>query len=155
RAERRQKGRLQVGIDIPTPAEIRAVIAALTQPELATWRPMLLTFIFAGLRASELRGLRWDDVDLKRNEVHVRQRADCYNAIGRPKSETSERTIPLPPIVVNALRQHRLACPKSELGLVFPDSDGNVAGYNHLTRHGLYPILIAAGVADADGQPKY
>lgn len=30
---------------------------------------MLLTAIFSGLRASELRGLRWQDVDLKAGEV--------------------------------------------------------------------------------------
>ena len=81
------------------------------------WRPMLLTAIFTGLRASELRGLRWADVDLKRGEIHVRQRADRYNKIGPPKSEAGERTIPLPPMVVNALREASLACPKGELGL--------------------------------------
>src|SRR5262249_34219911 len=77
------------------------------------------------------------------------------NTIGRPKSETSERTIPLPPMLVNTLRQHRLTCPKSELDLVFPAGDGKVAGYNHITRHGLSPTLIAAGVVDAHGNPKY
>jgi len=51
------------------------------------WRPLLLTLIFTGLRASELRGLRWIDIDLKRGEIHVRQRADRYNEIGPPKSE--------------------------------------------------------------------
>jgi integrase len=34
----------------------------------------LITVTFTGLRSSELRGLRWDDVDLKRGELHVRQR---------------------------------------------------------------------------------
>ena len=51
------------------------------------WRPILLTAIFTGLRASELRGLRWADVDLEKRELHVRQRADRYSAIGKPKSE--------------------------------------------------------------------
>ena len=82
-----------------------------TIDEAARWRPLLLTAIFTGLRASELRGLRWDDVDLKRGELHVRQRADRYGKIGRPKSEAGERTVPLPPMVVTALREHRLACP--------------------------------------------
>ena len=67
-------------------------------------RPLLLTAIFTGLRASELRGLRWNDVDLKRGELHVRQRADRYGKIGAPKSEAGERTVPLPPMLVNALR---------------------------------------------------
>jgi hypothetical protein len=39
--------------------------------------------------ASELRGLRRADVDLDQGAVHVPQRADRYNEIGRPKSESS------------------------------------------------------------------
>ena len=61
------------------------------------WRPILQTAVFTGLRASELRGLRWEDVDLVKCELHVRQRADRYNQIGRPKSEAGERTVPLTP----------------------------------------------------------
>jgi integrase len=30
-------------------------------------RPLLLAAVFSGLCASELRGLRWDDVDLKKH----------------------------------------------------------------------------------------
>src|SRR5262249_45421837 len=108
-AERRQKGKLKVGVDIPTPAEIRAVVGNLQ----GRWRPSLLTAIFAGLRASEIRGLRWEDVDLKRAELHVRQRADKFKVIGRPKSAAGERTVPMPPILVNSLREWKLGCPKS------------------------------------------
>ena len=48
-AERRQKTNLKVGIDIPSPEEIRAIVAHLK----GRWRPLLLTAIFTGLRASE------------------------------------------------------------------------------------------------------
>jgi integrase len=109
RADRRQNGKLQVGVDIPTPDEMRAIIGKLA----GRWRPVLLTAIFTGLRASELRGLRWADLDLKAGELHVRQRADRFNSIGRPKSEAGERTIPLSPMVINTLREWKLACPKA------------------------------------------
>jgi integrase len=66
---------------------------------------MLLTAIFTGLRASELRGLRWADVDLPRNELHVRQRADKFGTIGPLKSAAGRRTVPLLPMVANALRE--------------------------------------------------
>ena len=113
--DKRGKGRLKVGVHIPTADEIKAIIAA-----AGPWRPLLMTAIFAGLRASELRGLRWEDVDLKRSELHVRQRADRYNVMGKPKSKAGDRLVPLGPLVLNALREWKLACPKGELGLVFP-----------------------------------
>jgi len=50
------------------------------------------------------RRARWQDVDLKRAVLHVRQRVDRYHQIGRPKSAAGERTIPLPPMLVNTLR---------------------------------------------------
>jgi integrase len=149
-------GKLKIGIDIPSPAEMRAVVAALATIDDATrWRPLLLTAIFTGLRASELRGLRWDDVDLKRGELHVRQRADRYGTMGRPKSEAGERTVPLPPMVVAALREHRLACRNSELDLAFPNSKGNVDHRNSIVYGGFHPAQVAAGVVDQHGGAKY
>jgi integrase len=133
-AAARQKGKLQVGVDIPSPDEVRVIIAALGDNDADKRRPLLLTAIFTGLRISELRGLRWGDVDLKRSELHVRQRADRYNAIGRPKSVAGERVVPLPPTLVSTLRKWKLACPNSELGLVFPDTDGSVESYVNITR---------------------
>ena len=86
----RQKGKLKAGVDIPSPDEIRAIIAAIDNLD-DNWSPVVLIAIFTGLRISELRGLRWDDVDLKKAELHVRQRADRYNKIGHPKSAAAGR----------------------------------------------------------------
>src|SRR5262249_15378949 len=73
RAVARQNGKLRVGVDIPLPDEIRAIIAAVSNGggDSGGRCPLLLTAIFTGLRISELRGLRWDDVVLKRAELHV------------------------------------------------------------------------------------
>lgn len=153
KAERRQKGKLKVGVDIPTPEEIRAIVGAAT----GRWRPFLLTAIFTGLRASELRGLRWQDVDLAKRELHVRQRADRYLVIGSPKSEAGERSVPLPPLVVNTLREWKLVCPKNDLDLVFPSKFGRVEHHVTAVTRGLALTLIAAGVtvtkAGKDGGP--
>jgi integrase len=153
RAEKRQKGKLEVGVDIPTLGEIRAIVKAAG----GRWRPLLLTAIFTGLRASELRGLRWADVDLEKRELHVRQRADRFNEFGKPKSESGQRTVPLTPIVANTLREWKLACPKSDLGLVFPTGAGKVENHSNIMHRGLGPTLVAAGVAyqaiDPAGKP--
>jgi integrase len=151
KAEQRQKPKLQVGKNIPSPAEIRAIITHLT----GTWRPLLLTAIFTGLRASELRGLSWPDVDLKRGEIHVRQRADKFNSIGPPKTAAGQRVVPMPPILINTLREWKLACPSSALDLVFQTGAGQIEYHSNIVTRGLAPVQIAAGVATKDGKPKY
>jgi integrase len=147
-------GKLTIGVDIPSPAEVRAIVAKL-DTAAGRYRALLLAAIFTGLRASELRGLRWEDVDLKRGELHVRQRADRYGKIGRPKSDAGERTVPLPPMLVAALREHRIASPRSVLGLVFPNSRDGVDHRNSIVYGGLQPAQVAAGVVDQHGGAKY
>jgi integrase len=151
RTERRQRGKLKVGIHIPTPDEIGAIVAHLTGAR----RPLLLTGIFAGLRASELRGLRWSDIDLKRGILHVRQRVDRYQKIGPLKSEAGERTVPLPPMLVNTLREWKLACPKSKFDLAFPNQRGNPHVLTDIISRSFHPAQVAAGVVNAKSQAKY
>jgi integrase len=151
RADKRQRGKLRTGVDIPSPDEVRAIIAQLD----GRWRPLFLTAIFAGLRSSELRGLRWPDVDLKCNELHVRQRADRFSEMGPPKSEAGERTIPLAPMLANTLREWKLICPKGELELVFPNGIGHIESHANIVNRGLIPLQIAAGLVTAEGKAKY
>lgn len=150
RLERRQKGKLKVGVDVPTREEIKAIV----QNVAGRWRPLLITGIFTGLRASELRGLKWPDVDLKKGVVHVHQRADKFNAIGKPKSEAGERFVPLTPIVINTLREWKLECPKGKLELVFPNGEGNVENLGNIIKRGFMPTQLAAGVT-VNGKAKY
>ena len=87
-----------------------------------------------GLRASELRGLRWQDVDFEAGFIRIRQRADAYNEIGEPKSKAGFRDIPAGPMVLNALRRWKLRCPKSELGLVFPAPRGGILQHTNIQK---------------------
>ena len=149
-ADKRGESRFKVGVDIPTGDEIRAILAA-AEPRV---RPLLLTAVFTGLRSSELRGLRWSDVDLKQGELHVRQRADRYGVIGKPKSAAGHRTVPLGPMVLNVLREWRLACPKGEHNLVFPTPSGGISLHNNVVR-ALTASAVAAGLTTTKGKPKY
>jgi integrase len=110
---------------------------------------------FCGLRASEARGLRWTDVDLKHGVLHVRQRADQYRNIGRPKSGAGERSIPMGPFVVNTLRVWKLTCERTELDLVFPATGGGVEHLKNIVRNILIPPQVAAGIVTATGAAKY
>ena len=55
-------------------------------------------------------------MDLKANELHVRQRADIRKQIGVPKSNVHRRT---------TLREHKLKSGGGEL--VFPNYDGVIS----------------------------
>jgi integrase len=151
--ERRQKGKLKVGVHIPTPDEIKAIIAHAQ----GRWRPLLITAIFTGLRASELRGLRWQDIDFKARELHVGQRADRFNEIGKPKSASGERGVPFGSFLAATLKEWKSACPESDGDLVFPNGAGKVEALANIITRGLVPAQIAAGItipaADAEGKP--
>jgi integrase len=146
--KKREQGKLAIGRDIPSKDEINAILA---QAE-GRWRPFFVTAVFTGMRASELRGLIWDDVDDKRNNsIHVRQRANLWGEIGAPKSAAGDRDIPMSPMVVNVLREWKLACPKGKLGLVFPNGNGNVESHANIANRGWYALQIEAGLTDRGG----
>ena len=66
--------------------------------------------LFLGLRRGELLGLRWVDVDLdgeKLEVVQALQRVGGKLRFVKPKTEDSERTVPLPQFCVAALREHK------------------------------------------------
>jgi integrase len=160
--QERRGGKLKIGVDIPTPEEIKLIVNTVE----GRWRPLLLTAIFTGLRASELRGLAWSNVDLKRGMLHVRQRADKHKKIGAPKSEAGERTVPLSPILVSTLREWKVKCPNTDLDLVFPTDvlnregrpGGRVQDHVNIVERGVKPAMLAAGVTvpvlNENGKPK-
>jgi integrase len=150
RVEDRQRGKLRVGEDIPTPAELREIL----KPEHAgRWGPILMTAALTGMRASELRGLTWDNVDFKNSVIRVVQRADCYQTIGDPKSRAGHRDIPLTPRLALMLREQKLACAKGDKGLCFPDMRGEIQWYNTIS-DGFAAAQVSAKVVK-DGEAKY
>jgi integrase len=115
----------------------------------------MVAAIFTGLRSSELRGLRWSDVDFGLGQLTVRQRADRWGSIGSPKSDAGKRSVPLAPLVVNALKEWSLACPRGEADLVFPTRQGRPRQINTIHTHGLVPLQKAAGIIAEGSKPKY
>lgn len=148
----RAKTKLEIGRDIPTRDEIQRMVDAAAPGKP---RALLLTAALTGMRASELRGLRWSDVDLTKRQIQVRQRADRYRKIGQPKSAAGTRTIPIGDMVINTLREWKLRCPKGAEDLVFPTMAGTVEYHPNVVQRILWPALIGGGVVDDKGKPKY
>jgi integrase len=150
----KRKPKLELGRDIPTTDEIKRLVAAVSDDDLRR-RALLLTVAFTGLRASELRGLRWRDVDLKAGELHVRQRADRYNKIGAPKSDSSVRTMPLNDVLNAALKTWKMKSEHSgQDDYVFCTSTGQIEHHKNMLRS-LSSVMQAAHLVDKRGRPKY
>jgi integrase len=130
---------------MPTLVEMKAMIAR-TAAAWEGWLVMVYVLIFAGLRASELRALTWDDIDMNTLILTVRQRADRWGRIARPKSDAGTRDIRFVPQLVRELKKWKLRCPHSELNLVFPSSTGSVQNLANIMNRFLRPMQIEAGV---------
>ena len=150
----REQERLEIGRDIPSRQEVNAILDAADR----RWHPLLVTATFTGMRASELRGLFWKDVDLARGTVTIRQRANAFGEVGMPKSAAGRREIPLAPIVVATLRNWRLTSPFGSSPIVFcsysPSHRGCVVGHTALC-NAFRAAQWAAGTVDEAGRPKY
>ena len=107
---------------------------------------LVATAVHTGMRPSELRGLPWSAVDLKRGTIKVTQRADESGKIGSPKSAAARRVIDIPPSLVSLLKQWKMA---STHDLVFANGSGNVESLANITNRCWRPLLQAAGIRAA------
>ena len=91
--------------------------------------------------------MTWSAVHLYRRTLRVEQRADCFKTMGAPKSRAGRRDVPLSPMVVNALREWRLRCPRGNFNLVFPNTAGGMMNPPDYLRLCWYPLLAACALS--------
>ncbi|WP_439925296.1 tyrosine-type recombinase/integrase [Nitrobacter sp. JJSN] len=164
RDDREDSGPLREGVDYPSRAQMKQLLDSTAK---LRWRALLVTAMFSGMRASELRGLPWANVDLDAGVIHVRQRADAWGKIGKPKSKAGSRDIPLAPIVINTLREWKVLCPKREtdkkddagqpimvLDLVFPNGLGHVESLQNIYKRYWDPIQPKAFKDESNPEHK-
>jgi integrase len=125
---------------ILTPAHINAFLAQVDEPK---YRTLFMLAVFSGARQGELLGLRWGDMDWENCQLAI-QRTFNNGRLFTPKTQTSKRKIDLGPMVMKELRKWRLACPKNDLDLVFPNEAGNHINNKNMLRRNFRPALKAA-----------
>jgi len=124
------------------PDELQALFdAGANQKE----RLLFMTATLTGMRQGELLGLQWGDMDWHNYQVHVR-RTFNHGQFYEPKSKASRRKIDMPPELVSELKHWKLACPISELDLVFPSQVGTPQDATNMLRRQFFPALRRAGL---------
>jgi integrase len=76
-----------------------------------------------GLRAGEVLGLQWGDIDLERQLLHVRRSA-WYGNIQTVKSQASETVLPIPATLLEVLKEYRAQWKPNPQGFVFVTRNG-------------------------------
>lgn len=102
--------------DVLTPEEFQQLVQQLSVRD----RAMVLLIGSTGLRRSEMIALTWSDLNMRTMEVNV-LRSCVRNRIGKTKTDSSCRPVPLHPLVLNALLEWRAKSPYStDLDFLFP-----------------------------------
>jgi integrase len=130
------KVRVKKRIEILTAGQPRQVLDALAGHELYSVAALALA---TGMRRGELLALRWADCDLDKGAVRVERSLeelqDGSLRFKPPKTKAGERTIAIPAMTVQMLREHRVGQLKQRMqlglgkepadALVFPALDGS------------------------------
>jgi integrase len=132
------------------PDEIDALLRAATP----SYRAILATAIFTGLRQGELLGLTWADIDFGEAVVHVRRQLDRTGERTAPKTAKASRDVILMPSLAKLLREHKLASAHSQAhDPVFATLMGRPMHFRNVTRRGLAAAVAKAGLA-TEGEPR-
>ena len=140
-----------------TPAQVQALLQAAREDRLYALYVLAVT---TGIRLGELLGLTWPDVNLNSGELCVaRQLVWVRNTeptLAGPKTDSGRRTIALPPVAVDALREHRrrqlrerlLAGPawQDRWNLVFSTPLGTPINPSNLRNRSFRRLLEKAGL---------
>jgi integrase len=121
---------------------------------------LFVTAVLSGLRAGELLGLGWEDVDFDKQTLRVRRqlvRGFSSYRFGPPKTMSSRRTVSIKGRkVVEVLRRHRARQLEEKLatrlwqdcGVVFTTRRGTPIEPKTITEKYLRPVTQRAGLPD-------
>ncbi len=143
---------------------------ALVLDHTHSYRLVMETLAYTGLRIGECLGLTWADLDFTRGELHVHRQLSRHRVHAPLKTEAGERDIILAPALLLRLREHKLASAfKAPDDLIFCTSTGRGKDYRrvgevfrealrrsgvraagrlslHSLRHGYASLLIGGNV---------
>jgi integrase len=120
-----------------TPEQVRAILDEVS----SLYRPLFVCLALTGLRAGELLGLQWQNLNLETGELRVEQSL-WNNQVVTPKTKSSKASIWFDKVLTTIFseqRQHSLHTGPSDF--VFCRADGSPLNPDVLRRDVLYPAL--------------
>ncbi|MGE3621597.1 MAG: tyrosine-type recombinase/integrase [Acidimicrobiia bacterium] len=143
------------GVDLPRiereemrfldPEQIAALAAGIDK----RYRAMVLLGGYGGLRLGELAGLRRSRVDLAVGRVEVAEvvvEVRGHHQFGPPKTRAGRRSVPLPRLVVQALKAH--VADLEPDAFVFAAPNGGPMRASQFRRRFWQPAAVATGLGD-------
>ena len=125
-----------------TAEEIRQVLENIPDE----YKALFITIALTGQRIGELLALRWTDVDFTTQKLSIRSNL-WRGTFVKPKTDASERTLPLPTILRDILLDHRQKSRYTDTSdFIFCKRDGGPCDPDHLRNRVLYPALSATGI---------
>jgi len=128
-------------VEILEPDEIAKLLDKAEGPYRLAFKACILT----GLRAGELWGLQWEDMDWNSWQIHVR-RSLWHGQLQTTKSSHSVRRVDLPSHLISDLKKWKLACPISEHNLLFPSPEGKPSDHDNVVKRHFNAALRRAGL---------
>jgi integrase len=129
-------------IDILEPDEMKTFLLQ-CEKEQNFYRIAFRTDIETGLRAGELWGLQWSDIDWENGRIHVR-RSLWRGNLQIPKTNSAVRKVDISGSLLHELKRWRLACPVSGDNLVFPSFEGCRVNHENVMNRYFHPLLRRA-----------
>ncbi len=128
-------------IEILNPDEVQLLLDNAT----SHYRVAFLTDVLTGLRAGELWGLQWGDVDWNSKQIYVR-RSLWRGNFQTPKSKYAIRRVDIPDMLVRELKKWKLASPATEDDVIFPSPEGSLSQHDNVVKRHFNPSLRRAGL---------
>ncbi len=121
--------------------QVKAILKAFAGSK--PWDLFFTLLALSGLRASEILGLRVEDLDFDSATIHIRQAA-WHGQIQTVKTRESENSIPMTPLVREKLRAHLVGHTHE---LLFVNGRGRPYSRNKVVQTVLHPVVDKLGIS--------
>ena len=121
--------------------QVGKIIAVAREP----YKTMFILLALTGIRAGEMLGLQWGDIDFTKGLLSIRRSA-WYGRVQTTKTRTSEAAIPLPAALAATLSTYREQWKPNPEGFLFVTRNKRPPSSNKVVEGGLWPVLDLLGI---------